>query len=102
MLNEKNLLFLLYVIKYNKPIDSLISIGFEYSQIANFIYDLIGDGNLEDKDGKVILTKKGEENFIRLSTKKGNEQFFLTIPRDIMEEKINKKSIFLPSKGSKI
>jgi hypothetical protein len=94
-------ILLLKIIKFNGSIIPLVSLGYEYSQIAQMIKAEILDGNAHRVNGKLTVTDKGNSQITSLNKELKRENSTLWIEPEI-ESKISRIStndIFLPSQN---
>jgi hypothetical protein len=92
---------MLYVIRYQKSIDSLLDMGLEYSQIAKILSFVLHDGLVDDADENgLMLTSKGVEMLELLGAHhdpKISSAWILPSEENRIP-KINKFGIYLPRK----
>ena len=92
---------LLLLIKHNGSITELIKDGFTYGQIASFINLLGEEVFLEDKEDKLVLSKKAEDWILeqkKLKDLKGSENWILPEEKSKID-KIEKNELYLPSRN---
>lgn len=104
MKNTKELYHLLYTIKYENNVSSLIDMGMSFSEIGDYYATLLKKGFIENKNGKIQISEKGEakmealkETFMHNNVKIGIIKPFL--PAQITQ--IDENFIYLPTEFNK-
>jgi hypothetical protein len=98
-LPEQIRLYLLKVIYNNGNIEPLRLMGYEYTQIIMFINFELEENNAEYINGKLILTKKGNEFLAELENNKKGPGRWIEPEIQSRIAKIEKNDIFLPSQN---
>lgn len=98
-MKNQHLILLLQIIKNAGSIDSLLDIGYEYSQIANFIVNIKELGLIAEKDGILCLSDKGREKLEELNQKLKRENFEKWVSPEERSriEKLKENDIYLPN-----
>lgn len=93
-------LLLLKLVKHNGNISSLIKSGYHYSQIIDFLGQLIEEGKLEKTESGIVITDPGDLEIEILNKKLQRKDSSVWIEPDIGHKisSIDKNEVFLPSK----
>ena len=86
---------LLKFFKFNKDIKLILDLGYEVSQIADFISQLESEKLLSNKNNAILLTKKGDQELTNLLIKSTP---WIREESKSKIDKIDKNDVFLPRK----
>lgn len=99
-LNESSLILFLQIIKNNGSIENLVQRGYEYSQIALLLSDILEEGYAEYEDDFIVITESGKRRLLELSNKynRFNSSVWISPQEQYMIKNIEKFDIYLPCK----
>ena len=94
-------LFLLKIIDNNGNIEPLSELGYEYSQIVNFIKHEINENNAAYNNGELILTLQGKSLIVSLEKEKKKKGSNTWIEQEIQSKIsiLDKNDVFLPNQN---
>jgi hypothetical protein len=100
-MQEEVKLILLKLVKSNGNLQPVIEMGFEYSQIINFLNLLATEELLIKEKNKILITEKGIYEIDRLNKKfnRFNSAQWIEPENESKIKKIEKDFIYLPNRN---
>lgn len=99
-MRESTLILMLQLVKNNGSIESIVRRGYSYTQIANFIKQLIIDGWVINDNGLLKLSDEGNEKFNVINKKlnRNNSSSWISPQEEYKVDGITKFDVYLPRK----
>lgn len=99
-ISDKYLLLLLQIIKGNGDVRSLLSVGYDYYQIAQLINHAKSEGYIVSKDGAMELSEAGDFFIQDINKKMGryDAESWISPAYSKQIEKIKEEEIYIPKR----